>query len=484
MPLGTGQKDRFSSVITKRLKHLTILLISTLLCATVLGIFVSGTDHFDVRTCVFACAFILSFAFLLIYYIDVNKENILGTRSSRIVMTLIPSICLFLLHCGNELIISCVLIVLLTLFSACFNFTLSSLTLFMIYVYAMFFPEFTLIPTVGTILYIFALALFARSIFSIKNSLYSALIVSVFYLIVLIIECDFETENILTLDHLIVWIAGIVSLIGVRFIVMLINKNQMETAGLRFTVPEEFFSATDLEASGPYILSGDNELNIVDTDSEIDDHVMAEDYKKLEERLTRVYQENNELQERVAELSEKKSVLSIEDVCSEDFLYLVRLKLNNKKVYDHSMLLADAAAGAAEQIACDKNVAYALGIIHDSYKILGQNYLGILSSKYYVPDYLIRPLYHMSIKNIDFPIMRETGIVMMIHDMITMYDYVTSNNIRNGDYVFTWSDVVKKTFYLRNKQNFLRYSGFTADEVNILKNYLITVGGDYYQFND
>ncbi len=482
MPLKTDQKDRERSVIANRLKHITILMIGSLLCATVLGMYVSGSEYLTVRNCIYGCAFVLSFGFLLVFYIDVNKENILSTRSSRLVLTLIPSICLFILHCGNIQIASCVMIVLLTLLSGCFNFTLSSLTLFMLYVYAVFFSEFTVLPSIGTVLFIFAVSLFARSVFTIKNSLYSIFTVTAFYAIVLFIECDFASEEILTVFHLLVLLFGIISLLGVRFVVMLLTKGLSQNRIITFSIPENVVSSTDDESSRPFGMSKESDRDL--DKYNIENYVSREDYDKLEDRLVRVYKENDELIEKISELTDKKSVLSVADICKEEFMYQVRLKLDNPNLYEHSLLLAGFSAGAAAAIACDKELAYALGILHDASKILGPEYLEILSSKYCVPDYLIKPLNQMSFKQIDFPIMRETGIVMMIHDMIYTYEFVVRNNVRNGDAAITWSDVVKKTIVVRNAQNFLRYSGFSAEEVNTIKEYLIATGGEYYKTND
>ncbi len=487
MPQGTDQKDRNNSVIANRLKHISFLLMISLVCATVVGMYVSGSDILTVRNCIYGCAFVLSFGFLLVYYIDVNKENILSVRSSRIVLVLIPSICLFLLHCGNVEIASCAIIVLLALFSGCFNFTLSSLTLFMLYVYALFFPEFTVIPSIGTVLFIFAITLFARSVFTLKNSIYSVFIVTVFYAIVLLIECDFVSTQIFSLYHLLVLGFGIVSLIGVRFLVKLLSRGMRGSTPIGFSISGEDVSMTDDESSGSFVFPSKKQSNADEADN-IDGYVLREDFEKLEERLARVYKENDELHDKLAELSDKKSLISVADVCSEDFLYLVRLKLENESVYEHSLLLAKLAYGAAAEILCDKDTAYALGIIHDAGKILGHDYLDILSSKYYVPEYLIRPLYHMSVKKVDFPIMRETGIVMLVNDMINTYDYVIRkiDMIKNSgeDVDVSWAGIVKNTIKVRNSQNFLRYSGFSAEEVNTIKEYLIAAGGEYYQTND
>ena len=76
--------------------------------------------------------------------------------------------------------------------------------------------------------------------------------------------------------------------------------------------------------------------------------------------------------------------------------------------------------------------------------------------------------------------MRETGIVMLVNDMINTYDYVMRNidviKKTNEDYDVSWAGIVKNTIKVRNTQNFLRYSGFSADEVNIIKEYLINNG--------
>ncbi|MBO4762307.1 MAG: hypothetical protein J5499_02665 [Lachnospiraceae bacterium] len=486
MPQRTDQKDRTGSVITNRLKHISFLLIASLLCATVVGLYVSGSEILTVRNCIYGCAFVLSIGFLLIYYIDVNKENILRVRSSRLALMLIPSICLFLLHCGNVEIVSCAIIVLLALFSGCFNFTLSSLTLFMLYVYAVLFPEFTVIPSIGTILFIFAVTLFARSVFTLKNSLYSTLIVTVFYAIVLLIECDFVLEDILSLYHMFVLIFGIVSLIGVRFLVMLLGKGFAGSSAIRFTIPADAVASTDLEDSDSFMFadrgqSGEESVNL-------DNYVPREDYEKLEERLARVYNENYELQDKLSAVTDRKSVMTIEDICKEEFMYLVRVKLDNPYVYEHSLALARLSSGAAGAISCDTDIAYALGIIHDANKILGPDYRDILAGKYNVPDYLIKPLYQMSFKKIEFPIMRETGIVMLVNDMINTYDYVLKNieKLRNTgeDVDLSWAGVVRNTIKVRNTQNFLRYSGFSSEEVNTIKDYMIAAGGDYYQVND
>lgn len=487
MPQRTDQKDKERSVITNRLKHISFLLIVSLVCATLVGMYVSGPDIIDVRTGIYGCAFVLSFGFLLVYYIDVNKENILGARTSRLILALIPSICLFILHCGSVEIASCSMLILLTLLSGCFNFTVSSLTLFLLYVYSVFFSAFAVVPSIGTVLFVFAVTLLARSVFTLKNSIYSALIVIVFYAIVLIIECDFAAKDIFSVYHLIVLLCGVASLIGVRFLVMLLSGGFTKgTSALRFSIPEEVVPSTDDESSESVMLFERSNEAEVTYDSDM--FVKREDYEKLEERLSRVYKENDELQEKLSLVTDKKSVLSVADVCSNDFLYLVRLKLDNESVYEHSLILSKLAAGAAEEISCDSDLAYALGILHDAGKVLGHDYLEILSSKYYVPDYLIRPLYHMSVKKVDFPVMRETGIVMLVNDMINTYDYVLRkmNELKNsGDDVdLSWAGIVRNTIKVRNSQNFLRYSGFSAEEVNIIKDYLTVAGGDLYQIND
>lgn len=478
----TGLMGKNSSVIADRLKHLSVLLIVSLILATLVGMYVSGAESFDVRNCIFGCAFVLSFGFLLIYYIDVNKENILNVRSSKIVLVLIPSICLFLLHCGNAEIVSCAIIVLLAVLSGCFNFTISSLTLFMLYMYAMLFGSVTVTPTIGTVLFIFAVLLFSRNVFTLKNSIYSALIVTVFYAVVLIIECDFDSSEIFTAYHLLLLLFGIVSILAVRFLVMALSGGFKGSSAIRFSIPDDAVSSTDTEASTPFYQDKDRGPK---TAVDLDGFVPKEDLERLEERLSRVYKENDELQEKLAELSDKKSVLSISDICREEFMYLVRIRLSNPTVYEHSVNLARFAGGAAEAINCDAEIAYALGIIHDAAKVLGPDYREILSSKYSVPDYLLKPLNQMSIKNIDFPIMRETGIVMLANDMMNTFDFVTRNKSeikKTGDDVdLSWPGIVKTTIRVRNTQNFLRYSGFSSEEVNTIKDYLISVGGEYYK---
>ncbi len=477
MPRETDPKDK-SSVITNRLKHISILMMLSLLCASVTGMYVSGTDVFSIRNCIYGCAFVLSFGFLLVYYIDVNRENILSVRSSRLVLVLIPSVCLFILHCGNVEIASYTLIVLLALLSGCFNFTLSALTLFMLYVYGVFFPAFTVVPSVGTVLFIFSVCLFARNVFTVKNSIYSALIVTVFYSIVLLIESDFRSDLLFTSEHILVLVCGIVSLVGVRFLVMLLSKGFKGTSAISFTIPSDAVSEMDDESSGSFMFTEKEHQE--EEPQNLDDYVTREEFDKLGDRLSRVYKERDELQEQLLEIKDKKNTLTIAEVCAEEFMYLVRLKLDNPSVYEHTLTLARLSSGASEAIQCDSDLAYALGIIHDSGKILGNDFLEILGTKYGVPEFLIKPLYHMSVKKVDFPIMRETGIVMLVNDMINTYDHVMRNidliKKTNEDYDVSWAGIVKNTIKVRNTQNFLRYSGFSAAEVNIIKEYLINNG--------
>ena len=212
-------------------------------------------------------------------------------------------------------------------------------------------------------------------------------------------------------------------------------------------------------------------------DDDIDIMMFREDYEKLEERLARVYNENYELQDKLSAVTDRKSVMTIEDICKEEFMYLVRVKLDNPYVYEHSLALARLSSGAAGAISCDTDIAYALGIIHDANKVLGPDYRDILAGKYNVPDYLIKPLYQMSFKKIEFPIMRETGIVMLVNDMINTYDYVLKNieKLRSTgeDVDLSWAGVVRNTIKVRNTQNFLRYSGFSSEEVNTIKDYMM-----------
>ncbi len=487
MPQETDPKDKNSSVIANRLKHISFLLIISLLCAALTGMYVSGSDIMTVRSCIYGSAFVLSFGFLLIYYIDVNKENILSVPSSRLIMALIPSVCLFILHCGNAEVASCAIVVLLAFLSGCFNFTLSSLVIFMLYVYSVLFSGFTVVPSVGTMLFIFAVCLFSRSVFTLKNSLYSALIVMVFYAIVICVESDFVTSEMFSTFHIVLAGSGVLSLIAVRFLVMILSKGLSGSSALRFTIPPDAVSTTDVEASHSFVF-GEKSASEVYSEAIPEDIVSKEDYEKLEERLSRVYKEKDELQEKLTELSNKKSILSIADVCSEDFLYLVRLKLDNPGVYEHSLALAEISSGAAKAILCDDEFTYALGIIHDAGKILGNDYIEILSSKYCVPDYLIKSLVHTSNKTIDFPIMRETGIVILVNDMINAYEYVTRNVAKQKnegeEVVITWSEVVRKTIKHRNSHNFLRYCGYSSDEVNTIIDFLTSVGGDSYQINN
>ncbi|MCR5829965.1 MAG: hypothetical protein K6F93_06445 [Lachnospiraceae bacterium] len=485
MPQKTDQKDKNSSVIVNRLKYFSVLLICSLLCASIFGMYVSDYGDFNIRNCIYGCAFVLSFSFLLIYYVDINKDNIFNIRSSRVVLAIIPSICLFLVHCGNIEIASCAVLLLVAFLSGCLNFTVSFLTLFMLIVYAMFFPTFVIVPSISTVLLIFAVSLLARSVFSLKNSLYCSLIIVVFYAIALVIECDFDIDSIFSLFHYILAISAILSMLGVRFLVKVMSRgiSAPSTLGLKISYEED--TSMDDESSGTYLFS-----NKSDEDEEIvpEKYVLREDYEKLEDRLKRVYKENDELQEQLIEVNDKNNVLSVREMCSEEFMYLVRLKLDNAQVYEHSLCLAHLSKGAAEKIMCDKENAYILGIIHDAAKVLGKDYLEILENKYGVPEYYIKPLEHMSVKKVVFPVSRETGIVMLVNDMINTFEFVARNYKKitdSGEEVnLSWSGIVKNTIKVRNSQNFLRYSGFSADEVNMIKDYLIDAGGDYYQIND
>jgi hypothetical protein len=84
--------------------------------------------------------------------------------------------------------------------------------------------------------------------------------------------------------------------------------------------------------------------------------------------------------------------------------------------------------------------------------------------------------------------MRETGIVILVNDMINAYEYVTRNVAKQKnegeEVVITWSEVVRKTIKHRNSHNFLRYCGYSSDEVNTIIDFLTSVGGDSYQINN
>jgi len=481
MPQAEETKKKSNTRITKNYKTVSVIFSVALVLATLVGVFISSEGLYVVRDFIYTSAFVLSFAFLILYYIDLNKENILKDNLANVIVCVIPALSLFMLHSMDELIGVCVIAVFLVFYSGIINFTLSGMILVMLYFYSLLFPQYSINLDILDIMLILALCLFARSIYKAVNLIYSLLIITLFYLIVLLITGDFDFNNVLSIDHVIRYITGIAALILMYFVLYYIKKSAVKGSGFVVSRNDNMIS-TDMEASSDLFIF-ENDTSAQDTKKLMDSLVPEEDLLKIEDRLKRVYKENDDLREEISKLSSERKILTEKDICSEDFMFLTRLKLVNPTSYKHSLIVAGIAGQAARMIKCDYDTAYALGILHESAKVLGKDYDEILENKYRVPEYFLRSVRQFSKKSVDMPVSREVGIVMLINDIIHTYDFVTkklnSSEKIPKDMDFSWAGIVRNTIKVRNDQKMLRYSGFSAEEVNILKDFFIGAFDDF-----
>ncbi|MBO7353217.1 MAG: hypothetical protein J6U61_03045, partial [Lachnospiraceae bacterium] len=157
-----------------------------------------------------------------------------------------------------------------------------------------------------------------------------------------------------------------------------------------------------------------------------------------------------------------------------DFRYLKDLA-RNPKLYKHCMQIAKISSDASELIGCDPGMGYAIGLYHEAPKLLGEDYAARLKDEYRLPEYLIRQIIQIKDKNNSLPIIREAGIVLLCDDIINTANYLSKNNNES----VPMERIVSNAIKVRKEQNVLRLSGFSNEEIQLLKLYFIDKGGSY-----
>lgn len=479
--MATEVKQVEAYVLKERLKNSSIIMCIMSICSVVLGMYLNYGYTFDIKVCIYALAFVFSYDFLMIFYLEINKAHIFKARISSLLLAVIPGLCMFFIHFDSKVIAGVIIIFLITLLSGLVNFTVSGLTLFMVFVYTVFNPTYTADIGIEVVLYTFCLCLFARHVTSVKTLVYSIGISAVFYAIVGIFTFDFSLSELFGTTNIVYLLIGIASLIIVSALAMVdFRYTVMRNKSLYFLLPDGENDDSDIEDDKLFLLPNKSTNKLVDAKIPVDT-VSKEEYDNLSERLNKVNTEKEELLRKLSTVSESKAFV-FSDICSEDSDFVKKLKSDTPNIYEHSMLLASYCRKAADMIMCDSDMAYVLGVFHESSRVLGISYQSLLRTRYKVPDYILRAIGLLSQKQVDKPINREIAIVMLLNDMLHTFSFVVKNPGKFAEQYdnpeASWTMVVKNTIKVRNEQNLLRLAGYTKEEVTILRDYFISIGGN------
>lgn len=412
-----------------------------------------------------AAAFVLCFAFVYSFYAETYRSDIVNDIPRAVLTATVPAVCFFAVYLSYEALVSALLLAGITMLAVYADLSMSMFVMAALTGFCALFAPDKLTGIAVLLVLILLICILSEKLKDIATLIFASVICILFFAILTIAAHGFVLSDAFGMNEIVVIVISTMILTCVYFLRVLNPENTEDTAnGAASKAPTEHDNKL-LKRE----LDSKNKLNekLLASNKETQDTIdrMKQEYIELESR-------NNGLQEKINELMQR--TVSVEDAVSPDFKYPKDL-MRNTKLYKHCIQIARISSDASELIGCDPVMGYAIGLYHEAPKLLGEDYAARLKDEYRLPEYLIRQIVQIKDKNNSLPIIREAGIVLLCDDIINTANYLSKNNNES----VPMERIVSNAIKVRKEQNVLRLSGFSNEEIQLLKLYFIDKGGSY-----
>ena len=440
----------------KRLALFSVLIILAGIISAYLGFLIKEQDNW--LTLIGPAALILCFDFVFIFYFGEKDKNRLITNSVLLVCSLLPCVAFFVSVLDiTELVSSVLFVAVIIVCAECDFYSSMILLLSLAGFLALFNPDQFMIQLPILLTLIPACMFVSRSEDS-KAVLPSLLITVMFYVIITVVTAGFDLNEAFTPIFWLMAVIIIGAVIGAFFL--------------------HFHALEELEAACSALAAASRHMTRKEAQDLKNENVnLTSRIGKVIEQNEKIAKEYEDLKKQASEVIPANPVLtkvSLSHINSRQFAFTKDLENNNPKLYRHSMEVARISSEASELIGCDPELAHAIGLCHEANRLLGDDYMKLLTEKYCIPAYVSRIVELTRNKANTKPIPREAGIVLMTDDIINMVNYLKSSKKE-----IPMERIVTNTIKVRKDQNVLRLAGFSNEEIQLLKLYLIDAGGKY-----
>lgn len=442
----------------------SILLILLGAAAAYLAFLVIGMDNW--LTVIGPATVIVCFDLFFIFYLGERIKEKFKRGSIFFVCLFLPSAAFFVsLLPIDELISSVIFVSVIIICAKCDFYSSQILLLSLIGSLALFNPD-QIIPQLPTIFAAICACILVSKSEDSHSVVPSLFITVMFYVIIAVLTSDFILIDTFTGSFALVGVIIICAIVGAFFLHF--HEIELSEAAL----PASETVSKHLTRKEAQDIRNENS-NLKNRITKLNDQncKLAEEYEEFKKTFELYKKE-------VASVVPANPVLtkvSLSHINSRQFAFTKDLESLNPKLYRHSMEVARISSEASELIGCDTELANAIGLCHEAHRILGEDYVHILSEKYAIPGYVARIVELTRNKANTKPIPREAGIVMMTDDIINTVNYLKSSKKES----IPMERIVTNTIKVRKDQNVLRLAGFTNEEIQLLKLYLIEAGGKY-----
>jgi hypothetical protein len=412
-----------------------------------------------------AAAFVLCFAFVYAFYTETYRSDIVNDIPRAVLAAAVPAVCFFAVWLSYEALVSVLLLAGVTMLAVYADLSLSMFVLAAVSGFCALFTPDRLSGIAVLLVLILLICILSEKLKDIATLIFASVICILFFAILTIAAHGFVLYDAFGMNEIVVIVISTMILTCIYFLRVLgTEETDLPARSETAKAPTEHDNKK-LKRE----LDSKNKLNekLIASSKETQDTIdrMKQEYIELESK-------NNELKEKINGLMQR--TVSVEDAVSPDFRYLKDLA-RNSKLYRHCMQIAKISSDASELIGCDPGMGYAIGLYHEAPKLLGEDYAARLKDDYRLPEYLIRQIVQIKDKNNSLPIIREAGIVLLCDDIINTANYLSKNNNES----VPMERIVSNAIKVRKEQNVLRLSGFSNEEIQLLKLYFIDKGGSY-----
>lgn len=466
--------------INERLLHI-LLPLGTFITVVISQLF---TMHAAPNTLIKAVIFVICYNAILTLYLETNKPKFESSILSVILLISVPAIGFYASCITVSPTYSIVMIVLASLLGVIVDLPIAIIDIFAVFAYTLLFSPLLASEAIGTVIITVLLCLLSECEITHKTPLISSFIILICTIIVVLVQNDlvlnvlWETENIL-------FTVLTVSMNILCYILKKLRDDGIVEESLKNEQEPNNESLADLLAKEVSAAPGDGVIS-----SASDNKTAPKESETLSEKAPAIIQTAQDpallktiedLQNEVNRLRDELTNVNsygcstIEEAVSLNSDYAVFLKKEYPRLFKHCIEVARISSEAAELIGCDPENACAISIYHEARRVLGEDYINILRTKFRIPKFITKAIVQIKNKDNNVPMLRETGIVLLADDIINTLTYLKNNNKDD----ISLERIITNTFKVRNDQNTLRLAGFSKEEIQLLKLYYNDIGGSY-----
>lgn len=453
-----------NKTINRRFALFSILLILLGILAAYSAFLLLGSDN--LLTVIGPSAVIICFDCVYIFYLGEKIKDKLNRGSVFFVCLVLPSASFFVAQLSiSELIASVVFVSVIIICAKCDFYSSQILLLSLIGFLALFNPDQIIIQLPTLFAAVCAGVLISKSEDS-HEVVPSLFITIMFYVIIAVVTSNFVLNDVFTGSFCLIGLIIICAIIGGFFL----HFHELEL--IEASIPASEAISKHLTRKQAQDIRNENS-NLKSRIGKLTEQneILAKEYEEFKKTFDSYKKEAA----CVVPANPILTKVSLSHINSRQFQFTKDLEALNPKLYRHSMEVARISSEASELIGCDTEFAHAIGLCHEANRVLGEDYMHILSEKYAIPSYVSRIVELTRNKANTKPIPREAGIVMMTDDIINTVNYLKSSKKES----IPMERIVTNTIKVRKDQNVLRLAGFTNEEIQLLKLYLIEAGGKY-----